>query len=523
MNFKRFFRAGDRNPAGRTIYLGLPMREAFFAPYDQSELTSVATIRAEDGFVTQFIHQRGFGNAAACALAVALAAASVACQKPASGPEPVDVLIITIDTLRADSLEPYGTVDTLTPNIARLAEQGVVYESASTPITVTRPAHSSIFTGLYPDQHGVLHNGYVLPEDQLTLAEILKGEGYQTGGFVGVRLLGVPSGLAQGFDAFDAPVDRVQRRAKMVVDPAVQWLTAADPEVPVLMWVHLYDPHLSYNPPPAFRRGVDPELSESLRYIKWNTLKPIVAENDGNVPAKVLEHARLLYRGEVEYTDRHVGRLLRSFDRIRGRSRSMVVLTADHGECFENGIFFTHQDCLWEGTIRVPLIVRYPGRVAAGLRIEHRVSNLDVTPTVLSELGLNVRESMPARPLQEVMDSPHDRYVLIRPPKVRYPDKVIPRRRVMQSVAQEPVAERTDPRTRGLVSRWWKYLGAPGSEQLFRLPDETRNLADLDPQTLQQLLAAIEAEQSLYPAGKLASEAEDAATLEMLEALGYVQ
>jgi arylsulfatase A-like enzyme len=201
----------------------------------------------------------------------------------------------------------------------------------------------------------------------------------------------------------------------------------------------------------------------------------------------------------------------------------MVVLTADHGECFENGIFFTHQDCLWEGTIRVPLMVRYPGGIAAGLRIDHRVSNLDVTPTVLSELGLSIDESIPGRRLQEALDYPRDRHVLIRPPKVRYPDKVIPRRRVMQSVAQEPVAERTDPRTRGLVSRWWKYLGAPGSERLFRLPDESRNLADIDAETLQQLATAMKAEQTLYPAGKPAPESEDAATLEMLEALGYVQ
>jgi arylsulfatase A-like enzyme len=473
--------------------------------------------------VIRLIQQRGFGVAAACSLAVVLATASVACQGPVSKPDPVDILIITIDTLRADALEPYGAIDTLTPNIARFAEQGVVYESATTPITVTRPAHGSIFTGRYPDQHGVLHNGYVLPEEELTLAETLKGRGYQTGAFVGVRLLGLPSGLGQGFDDFDAPVEQVQRRANMVVNPAIEWLSAADPEAPVLLWVHLYDPHLSYNPPKAFRRGVDPQLSESLRYIKWNTLKKVVAENHGNVPAKILEHARLLYRGEVEFTDRHVGRLLRSFDRLRDRSRSMVVLTADHGECFENGIFFTHQDCLWEGTIRVPLIVRYPGGIGAGLRVEQRVSNLDVTPTVLSELGLPIEESIPGRRLQEAIDSPRDRHVLIRPPKVRYPDKVIPRRRVIQSVAQEPVAERTDPRTRGLVSRWWKYLGAPGSEQLFRLPDETRNLADLDPETLKKLLAAMEAEQRLYPAGKPASESEDAATVEMLEALGYVQ
>lgn len=458
------------------------------------------------------------------ALVLVLATTLVACREPAPQPDPVDVLIITIDTLRADSLEPYSAIDTLTPNIARFAEQGVVFESATTPITVTRPAHSSIFTGLYPDQHGVLHNGYVLPGEHLTLAEILKGQGYETAGFVGVRLLGLPSGLGQGFDEFDAPVERVQRRAKMVVDPAIEWLTDADPEAPVLMWVHLYDPHLSYNPPAAFRRGVDPDLSSSLPRIKWNTLKKVVAENDGNVPAEVLEHARLLYRGEVEYTDRHVGRLLRSFDRLRDRSRSMVILTADHGECFENGIFFTHQDCLYEGTIRVPLIVRYPGGVGAGLRIEHRVSNLDVTPTVLSELGLlSIQEPMPARKLQEVMDSPRDRHIFIRPPKVRYPDKVIPRRRVIQSVAQEPVAERTDPRTRGVVSRWWKYLGTPDSEQLFRLPDEIQNLAEFDPETLEEMLKALEAEKNRYPPGAPAPESEDAATLEMLEALGYVQ
>jgi len=493
---------------------------------NQFKHTTLATIRAEDGIVLQHFENRDYGlnrRVTVGALVAVLAATSIACHRTASKPDPVDVLVITIDTLRADSLEPYGAVDTLTPNIARFAEQGVVYESATTPITVTRPAHSSIFTGLYPDQHGVLHNGYVLPEEQLTLAEILKDQGFQTAGFVGVRFLGRKSGLGQGFDEINSPTEQGSRRARAVVDPAIEWLANADPEAPVMMWVHLYDPHLSYNPPPSFRRGVDPELDKSLRHIRWNTLKHIVAENDGNVPAEVLEHARLLYRGEVEYTDRHVGRLLHSFDRLRDRSQSMVILTADHGECFENGIYFTHQDCLWEGTIQVPLIVRYPGGAGAGARIEDRVSNLDITPTVLSELGLTVREPMPGRRLQEALDGPGDRQVLIRLPPVRFPDKVIPRRRVIRSVAQEPIAERTDPRTRGLVSRWWKYLAAPGSEQLFRLPDETQNRADSDPDTLQELLKSLETEQNLYPAGAPAQESKDPETLKMLEALGYVQ
>jgi arylsulfatase A-like enzyme len=463
------------------------------------------------------------GRIAFRVLFVALVAVSAACGAPPGPPARPDIVIITTDTLRADSLEPYGAIDTLTPNIARFADQGVVYEAASTPITVTRPAHASIFTGLYPDQHGVLHNGYVLPADVVTLTEIVKDLGYRTGGFVGVRFLGRMSGLGQGFDELDAPVERSQRRARKVVDTAIEWLGTADPLTPVLMWVHLYDPHLSYNPPPAFRRGVDPELDRRIPFIKWNTLRKVLEENELDVPSEVLEHALLLYRGEVEYTDRHVGRLLRSFDRLRDSARSLVIFTADHGECFENGIYFTHQDCLWEGTIRVPLIVRYPHGLGAGLRVVHRVSNLDLTPTVLRALQAPLPAKIAGRPLQEELEAPGDRPVLIRPPQTRYSDKVIPRLRVMRSVAGAPVAERTDPATRGMVDRWWKYLVRPGVELLFRLPDEHQDLAHTQPENLERLRQALEAEQDRYPAGPPAPEARDAATLEMLEALGYVQ
>jgi arylsulfatase A-like enzyme len=432
---------------------------------------------------------------------VAVLAATPACHRAPTPPPRPDILLITVDTLRADALSPYGSIDTRTPNMERIAQDGVVYEAATTPITVTHPAHSSILTGLYPDQHGVLHNGQVLPDDVVTLAEILKGFGYQTGGFVGVRFLGRKSGLGQGFDLLDAPVDRVQRRAKPIVDRAVNWLGGADSQAPVLMWVHLFDPHQSYNPPPAFRRGVDPELEDRVSEIRWKTLNTVARDNAGDVPAEVLEYALELYRGEVEYTDQQLGRLLQSFDALRARSQSMVVLTADHGECFENGIHFDHQDCLYEGTVRVPLIVRFPGGAGAGVRVEHRVSNLDIVPSILSELGAQMPEILVGRPLQETIAGSGGRFVLVRPPKTRHPDRVIPRLRVIRSVAGKPVAGLTDPRTRGLVSQAWKYLQAPGSEQLFRLPDEVRSLSATDEETRRRLRN----------------------TLEMLEALGYIQ
>ena len=454
---------------------------------------------------------------------VAVLTATPACHHAPTPPSRPDILLVTVDTLRADALSPYGSTDTQTPSTERLARDGVLYEAATTPITVTHPAHSSILTGLYPDQHGVLHNGQVLPEDVVTLAEFLKGFGYQTGGFVGVRFLGRTSGLGQGFDLLDAPVDRVQRRATPIVDRAVDWLAGVDSQAPVLMWVHLFDPHQSYNPPPAFRRGVDPELEQRVSEIRWKTLNTVARDNAGDVPAEVLEYALQRYRGEVEYTDQQLGRLLRSFDELRDRSQSMVVLTADHGECSENGIYFDHQDCLYEGTVRVPLIVRFPGGDGAGLRVEHRVSNLDIVPTILSALGAPMPEDLAGRPLQETITGPSDRFVLVRPPKTRHPDRIIPRLRVIRSVAGKPVAGLTDPHTRGLVGQVWKYLQAPDSEQLFRLPDEVRNLSATDDETRRRLRDAFEMEQGRFPARAPAPEADDAATLEMLEALGYIQ
>ena len=192
-----------------------------------------------------------------------------------SAPQRPDILLITIDTLRADSLEPYGAADTLTPSIARLASQGVVYEAATTPMPLTRPAHASILTGLYPDQHGVLTNRQILPEEYPTLAETLRDTGYQTAGFTGIRFLNQKSGLAQGFIEFVAPKDKTEKpRADKVANRAIEWLGNADPETPVFLWVHVYDPHQPYDPPREFRRGIDAELGRRFvkMYVNEDTL-----------------------------------------------------------------------------------------------------------------------------------------------------------------------------------------------------------------------------------------------------------
>ena len=441
-----------------------------------------------------------------------------------SEPQRPDILLITIDTLRADSLEPYGAIDTLTPNIARLASESAVYEAATTPMPLTRPAHASILTGLYPDQHGVLTNHQILPEGVVTLGETLRDAGYQTGGFTGIRFLNQRSGLAQGFVDFAAPKDKTEMpRAKNVVERAIAWLDDADPENPILLWVHVYDPHQPYNPPQEFRRGIDPELERQIPVIRWKALNRAAKSNNGNVPKEVFDLALDYYRGEVEYTDFWVGRLLEKFDLQRGSRRSMVVVTADHGECFENGNHFEHADCLYEGSLRVPLIVRYPDGVGAGLRVERRVSNLDITPTVLQELSMPMPENLAGLPLQDDFSKDSGRIVLIRAPEIQNPNRIPARLRIIRSVVGEPVAPATDPRTRGIIDQLWKYLWTPDSEQLFRLPDERLNRATEEADFSARFFEALEAERLRFPAGGVAPEDQDPETLEALEALGYVQ
>ncbi len=437
-------------------------------------------------------------------------------------PRRPDILLITIDTLRADALEPYGAPDTLTPNIARLAGEGVVYEAATTPMPLTRPAHGSILTGLYPDQHGVLTNHQILPEEVVTLAEILRETGYQTAGFTGIRFLSRQSGLGQGFDAFDAPKKEEKPRAKDVVERASSWLAGADPGAPILLWVHVYDPHQPYEPPRKFRRGIDAELERQIPTIRWKSLNRVAKNNNGDVPADVFELVLDYYRGEVEYTDFWLGHLLEDFDKVRDRS-SMIVLTADHGECFEHGNYFEHSDCLYEGALRVPLIVRYPIGVGAGMRVGRRVSNLDITPTILHQLALPLPENLAGFPLQDDFSEDGGRFVLARPPDLRNPDRTPARRRFIRSVVGDPVAPATDPRTRGIVDRLWKYLWTPDSEQLYRLPDEGLNRAAAEENIRAGLLKALQAELLRYPAGGEAPEDQDPETLEALEALGYVQ
>lgn len=281
--------------------------------------------------------------------------------------EPPNVLLISVDTLRADHLGVYGA-RLATPHIDRLATEGVVFEKTVSHVPVTLPSHASLFTGTYPIHHGVRDNGsFRLEDDEETLAELFRTAGYRTGAFIGSFALDSRFGLDQGFDVYDdfygdssAFNDFAisERPADAVLAPATKWI-AEQGETRWFAFVHLYDPHAPYNPPAPFR----------------------------NTPPEDL------YSAEVAYVDDALGR---SLDELRERGsleNTLVVFTADHGEGLGEHGEKTHGMFAYEATLHVPLILCWDGVVPAGRRVPSRVRLIDVAPTLVEMAGVGTSKS----------------------------------------------------------------------------------------------------------------------------------
>ncbi len=279
----------------------------------------------------------------------------------------VSLLLITLDTTRADHLEPYGAREVETPALQALARRGVVFERAYATTPVTLPSHASIFTGLDPPAHGVRNNGiHYLGDEATTLTEILHDRGYRTGAFVSAAVLERRYGLGQGFEVYDddltagrpkAPRLVAERPAGVTVTAASGWLDTLGPEEPFFLWVHLFDPHAVYAPPAPYDE----------RYQD----RP--------------------YDGEIAYMDAEIGRLL-GHPRLEDREPVLVMVIADHGESLGEHGEASHAMLAYDATLRIPWIIRPPaGSPAAArspLRLDHDVSQVDLLPTALDLLGV---------------------------------------------------------------------------------------------------------------------------------------
>ena len=431
-------------------------------------------------------------------IAICCVGGVVGCRSAPAGPPPSaatilprHVVIVTIDTLRADHLGCYGYANAATPNIDRLAREGAMAVSADAPAPITRPSHISIFTGLYPAQHGIRDNiSRALDSDVPTMAEAFKAAGFETAGFVSSIVLSRQSGLARGFDHFsdqfdlgaDAAdearfLDILEKRGDAAAGDAIAWLEG-HARARTFMWVHLYDPHAPYEPPEPY----------ASRYAD----RP--------------------YDGEVAWSDELVGRLEAALVRLGIRDQTLVTLTSDHGEALGEHGEAVHGFFLYEATLRVPLLLRGPG-IRAGTHLPVLVRSVDILPTLLELTG--VPAPKPPHPIAGRSLAAAARGMPV-------------------TLDEAPVfAESLTPRIhygwsdlRSVRDGRWKFVLAPKPElyDLARDPGELRNVIHDEPARARVLRAGLDRhlaeETSIAPrraAGDVPIE-----LIEKLGALGYV-
>lgn len=391
-----------------------------------------------------------------------------------------NVVLISMDVTRRDRLGFHGGT-ARTPRLDGLAAAGTVFEGALAPTPVTLPSHASLLTGTYPPRHGVRDNGaFRLRPDEITLAGTLAAAGFDCAGIVSAFVLDAQFGLDAGFAHYD---DRFQsglggmlgheeRRARATTDAALGWLAARE-EGPFFLFVHYFDPHHPYEPPEPF--------------------------------ASAAVHP---YDGEIAYMDSEIGRLLDALAERELVERTLVVVTADHGESLGEHGEETHGIFLYQSTMAVPLVFRGPG-IAAGRRVAGEVSLVDVAPTILASLGQPIGAHVQGRSLLGVL-----RDGLELEPRPVY----LEARTGFHSFGWAPLA--------AIVRDGIKYVHAPRPElyDLGRDPHERENLLESHPELAAALAAELEAWIPMLARGAGSAPGEvvlSDADRRRLEALGY--
>lgn len=408
-----------------------------------------------------------------------------------------NVLIITIDTLRSDHCSSYGYSRKTTPTMEQIASEGTRFDVSYSPIPQTGPSHMSLLTGLYPITHGAVKNGYVLNESFQTLAEELKHAGYQTAGVVSAFPVSRKFGLAQGFDFFDDnfagdrgslvkkrwaghEVEGVfDRPATDTTNKVLDWLKTRDDSKPLFLWIHYFDPHGPYNAPSKYRFDAGANADELTQRI---------AE----------------YDAEIRYADTEMSRVLQMFREQNMLDKTLLVITADHGEGLMDHGRLDHGHLIYEEDLRIPLIFRWPGHVAAHHIVKSAVELVDVHDAVLQLVGLKKDGSSK---LLMTLKNDQDAPVFL----------------------QRTHYEKGDPHDDKYGIRWgkWKYIEVSdgSSPELYDLsadPDERSNIAEQSAQKVSELSARIKEWRLKYDRRPAKGQHINEEDRERLKALGYV-
>ena len=411
------------------------------------------------------------------------AGASVAREPEPDKDSRPGVFLITIDTLRADHVHCYGYDQIRTPALDLLAEQGIRFTQAFTPSPITNSSHTSILTGLIPSSHGVSDFGVPLAAKYPTLAELLTKGGYTTAAFIGAVILdskNLAPGLNRGFEFYDnfpevattkSRWGRLERRGMEVEERAESWLNTHSAGSH-FVWLHFYDPHDPYEPPPPYSEVYKDRL----------------------------------YDGEIAYADSALGRFLAYLKKQGWYEGAMIVVVGDHGEGLGEHHEDTHGIFLYDSTTHVPLIVKLPDEREAGRTVEAQVRTTDIMPTILSLLGIAAPANLDGDSLEPLLTG------LEAPPRTVFGETEYPLR-----FGWAPL--------RSLRKEGFKFIEAPKPE-LYDLradPGESHNHYEPWDGTVQKLRKSLAELSAKSPArGKTSLAAVSASTIDELHALGYL-
>ncbi len=439
---------------------------------------------------------------------------------------PTNVVLISIDTLRADHVGSYGYPRPTTPVLDSIAEQGVRFSNAFSQSSWTLPAHASLLTSQYSHEHGAVENNTRIKDAAVLLAEALQNAGYDTGAFVTWVYVSKLYGFDRGFAHFAELIDQDNLMmaagagavpAGPTTDAAIQWLER-EREAPFFLFVHYFDPHMDYAPPEPFDRLYDPDYTGSAtgRY-KW--LVPFIRYlplYEAPIDARDRDHVEALYDAEIRYTDEQIGRLLDAVDANVGLDDCLVVIVSDHGEEFNDHLSMEgHGWTLYDEIIRVPLIVRFPDAEHAGAVIDDTVELIDVAPTILGRLGVTQPDGFRGRDLTGLIETGE----LSEPRPFAYAETH--RFNVIRRAIRGPRYKLIQTRDTGRNA-----AGVPveAGFQMFDIvkdPGEQHDIFDPSDETARRLAKFLEGF-----AARERAEAEEVeipeSTLELLRSLGYV-
>ena len=450
-----------------------------------------------------------------------------ACERCASGPP--NVLLVVLDTERADAVHGYGAPESQTPTIAALASEGTLFEQARTTTAWTVPAHASMFTGRYPSGHGVHNEGGGLALEAVTLAELLSAT-HATAGVAENPHIKKGKNFDQGFSYFANtwkmprdPKTKALQTNRLVLD----WLAKHAGERPFMMFINYMTPHLPYRPPLEYQAqhipaDADPARIEWLRELGDKHARYYIAKRL-TLDELDLTWLRQLYAAEATYVDAQLREVIEALRARRWLDNTLVVIVGDHGENIGDHGLMEHQFCLYESLLRVPMIMRLPRVIPAGLRRDDPVQLVDLLPTILSITGVP-SERWPRHRGLDLLAGP------VAPERPVVAEYMLPRGQQRIFAKQVPGFDFT-PLLRRLKSIQIgsdKLIVSDRDEvELYDLasdPDEQRDLASAQPERAAALSAQLQAwlDRSPRPFGPTPAH-HSTGTLESLRQLGYVE